>query len=216
MRLSKSINLALAIIFIFAASICAQPALEKRHQVGLRVGMWNLSTGIRTEISAGSVETSVGTNGGMGGVFYGYYMQENLALNVGFNSFMGDVETRVGTGTVTSETATITAVLLGLKYYPIKSTLEGTVRPYVGVSAGPYIGSQSKTEVSSEIVVESRTETAFGGKIDAGVDFILGRHFMLGVGIGYNLMSEFDQPIGGSQDYSGGEFALGISYIFGG
>lgn len=49
-----------------------------------------------------------------------------------------------------------------------------------------------------------------------GVDFVLGSHFMPGIALSYNLMSDFDKPIGGSKNYGGPEFSFGISYLFGG
>jgi len=86
----------------------------------------------------------------------------------------------------------------------------------VKVAVGPFVGQQEKTEEGVfGVIVESRSLTVFGGQVGAGVDFILSRHFMLGVGLGYNLMADFDEPIGGSKNYSGPEFSVGLSFLFG-
>ncbi len=34
--------------------------------------------------------------------------------------------------------------------------------------------------------------------------------------VGYNLMSDFDEAVGGSRNDSGPEFSLGFGYVFGG
>jgi len=56
---------------------------------------------------------------------------------------------------------------------------------------------------------------AFGGQLGAGIDFILSPHFMAGIAGGYNIMADFEEPIGGSVNYGGPEFSIGLSYLFG-
>jgi len=40
------------------------------------------------------------------------------------------------------------------------------------------------------------------------------RKIFLGANLGYNLMSDFDRTIGGSDNYSGPEFSVGLSFLF--
>jgi len=190
-------------------------SLEKRHLIGLRLGMWNQVANVRTEVGVGGVSTSVGSDGFLGGVSYGHWLKEDLALNISVGGMMADVETRVGLLGVSHETAAVTHILVGLKQYFPKSTYGSSVRPFVKASLGPYIGSQTRTETGLVVSVESRSEPAFGGQAGVGVDFVVGRHFLTGISVGYNLMNDFDEPIGGSKNYSGPEFSLGFSYLFG-
>jgi opacity protein-like surface antigen len=209
-----SVIAALAIVMVIFSGTTHAQSLEKRHQIGLRVGMWNQTTGTRTEIGAGTVTTSVGNNGAMGSVFYGHWLQENLALDISVGGMLADVESSAGITGVTSETAVIGRILLGVKYYFLKSTYNSSVRPFVNASLGLFNGSQTTSEVGWVIVTESRTESAFGGQLGGGLDFVLSRHFMLGLALGYNLMTDFKEPIGGSKNYSGPEFGIGLSYLF--
>ena len=39
---------------------------------------------------------------------------------------------------------------------------------------------------------------------------------MLGVRGAYDLMADFDEPLGGRDNYNGAEFRIGISWVFGG
>ena len=178
--------------------------------------MWSQSTGTRTEVSIGSVTTEVGSNGGMGGIAYTHWFEEKMALMVTARGMSADVSTKVEGGNVSSVTPTIAPVLFGLKYYFPRSTFGGKVRPFASVLVGPFIGTQSSTEVGLVVATESRTETAIGGQLGAGIDIVLSKRFMLGLAVGYNLMSDFEKPIGGSKNYSGGEFTFGFGYLFGG
>jgi hypothetical protein len=57
--------------------------------------------------------------------------------------------------------------------------------------------------------------TVFGGQLGAGVDFELSRHFMLGLSLKYNLMSDFHEINVGRRNYSGFECCLGIGFAWG-
>jgi len=210
----KAIITLTCIVLMLAVSADAI-SLEKRHQLGLRLGMWNQITNTRTEVGVGGVETSVESSGMLGGIAYGHWLEEHLALTFSIGGMALDISTNTGASGVTTETSAMASMLMGVKYYFAKSTLESSVRPYLKSSAGPFIGSQSSNEVGTTIVNESRTEFAFGGQLGAGVDFVTGRHFMMGFGLGYNLMTDFSEPIGGSKNYSGPEFSFEFNWLFG-
>jgi hypothetical protein len=201
---------------VLALAISADAvSLEKRHQLVLRLGMWNQVTDTRVEVGVGGVQTSVGSNGMLGGIAYGHWLEENLALTLSVGGMALDVSTDAGVLGVTTETSTIASVHMGVKYYLVKSTLNSSTRPYLKGSVGPFIGTQSSNEVGITVVSESRTESAIGGQFGAGMDFVVGRHFMMGLGLAYNLMSDFKEPIGGSKNYSGPELSFEFSWLFG-
>ena len=212
MKLSRL--LAFVTVVALAASVQAG-SLEKRHQLGLKLGFWNQVTDVRSEVGITSVTTSVESSGPAGAVVYGYWIQPNLALTVCAGSMMADVTSEVSPGTVTAETAVVVRLMMGVKYHFLESSLESQVRPHLIVEVGPFIGSQTKEEVGLTVVTESRSEMAIGSHLGAGTDFLLGRHFILGATVGYNLMTDFEQPIGGSKNYSGPEFSISFAYIFG-
>ena len=151
----------------------------------------------------------------LGGIAYGHWLEEHLALTVSIRAMALDISTNTGAFGVITETSTITSMLVGVKYYLVKSTLASSVRPNLKGSVGPFIGSQSTTRAGTTTVTESRTENVFGGQLGAGVDFVTGRHFMMGFGLGYNQMADFGNPIGGSENYSGPELSFEFSWLFG-
>ncbi|UCD64160.1 MAG: hypothetical protein JSW34_01620 [Candidatus Zixiibacteriota bacterium] len=204
----------LSVVLLLSTSTGAQ-SLEKRHQVGLRAGAWNQVTNVRAEVSADGVTTSVGSTGAFGGVFYGHWLKENLALDISVGGMVADIETEVSTIGVTSKTGYVGQILLGARYYFLESTLSSSVRPFGKAGVGPLIGSQNETRVGTTVTTEERSEMAFGGQVGGGVDFILSRRFALATAVGYNFMTDFSESIGGSTNYSGPEFTISFSYVFG-
>jgi hypothetical protein len=101
------------------------------------------------------------------------------------------------------------------KYMPA-SLLRTPVRPFVSVGLGALIGSEEKTEiVGAQLSESSLTMGAFGSELGLGVDFILARPLMLGAKTSYLLATDFPEPLAGRRNYSGLEFAVNISWLFG-
>jgi hypothetical protein len=204
----------IAIVGLIAVSADAQ-SLNRRHQIELRLGMWNQTTDARTEIGPGAVSTSVESDGFLGGIAYGRWLEEGLALTINVGGMAAQSETRTGLLETTTETDVVAPIILSMKYYLPKSTYGTSVRPFLKAGVGTFIGVQTIEETSLTVVTQSRTEMAIGGQLGAGVDFVVGRHFVTGLTIAYNVMNDFEEPIGGSRNYSGPEFVLGFSFVFG-
>lgn len=214
MYLAKSVALSIILIIVLVVSSTAQPLL-KRHEIGIRIGMWNQVSDSRTEVNWKGVSTSVNSSGFLGGLSYSHWMTEGFAVNVSVSAMVADIETNVGYLGVTTETAVVVPIFFGVKQYFPASTFGTGMRPFVQVGLGPYIGSQSRTKSGLEVVAESRSESAMGGQVALGADLLLSRRFLFGVSLGYNLMTDFSEPIGGSRNYSGPDFGLKFSYLFG-
>jgi outer membrane protein W len=190
-------------------------SLDERHQLELKLLGWTQVTDVRTETRPGGYTTSVDAGGVGTGLTYGHWFEERWAWGISVGAMAADVEVRSGSGGTETETAVVTHILLGVKHYFLRSTDGSSVRPFVGGRVGPYIGNQTRTETGPATTVESRMETTLGGQIGGGIDFLTGRHFMAGISVDYNLMADFDKPIGGSNNYGGPVFGIGFSYLFG-
>jgi outer membrane protein W len=208
-------TLALAVLFVAATVPATAQSLEKRHQIELRLGLWNQVNNVRTEVGVGGVSTSVGGSGFLGGLAYGHWLSEGFGLRVSVGAMAAGVDTEIDGSGVSTETAAITQLLLGMRYYLPRSTYGSSVRPFLGAGVGAFIGSQVASEVGAVVTAEARTESAIGGELGAGVDFLLGRHFLTSVGFMFALMTDFEQPIGGSDNYSGPQLTMGFGYVFG-
>lgn len=197
-----------------AGSVLAQP-LDGRHQIELRFGVWNQFNDTRTEIGNG-VSTTVGSSGALGGLAWGHWLTESVALRVSTTALAASVDTDLSGAGVETDVATVSQVTFGIKYYFPASTYGGKARPYVGVGVGPVIGSQSEVRVGSTIRVSERSEAAVGAEVSGGVDLLVSRRIMLSTGLALSLMTDFDRPVGGSDNYTGVQLLLGVSYLLGG
>ena len=191
-------------------------SLAGRHRLGLNLGYWSQTASVRVETVSPDVSTSVQGDGFLGGVTYGYWLGENLALTIEAGALALDTETRVTSTTASTSSAVVGAVLFGLEKYVSGAEDGSSVRPHLGGAVGLYRGSQSEVVAGLTSLVEAREESSFGGRLSAGVDFLVGRSFMMGAAIGYNLMSDFDRPVGGSVNYSGPQMSFGFSLLLGG
>ena len=214
--MSKCMLFVGAVFFLGVVVLHAGP-LEKRSRVELRVGFWSQGGEQRTTTQVGvhGVETTTNSGNGMIAMSYGRWLQENLSVHFTLLASAGEVSTRVGSSGVSTHTMGVYSLLLGVRYYLPESSFDTSLRPYLTTSVGPYVAREAKTEVGSQIIVESQTLTSFGTNLGGGLDFVISRNFMGGVNVGYNLMTDFSEPVGGRDNYSGPEFSIGISYLFG-
>lgn len=214
MKYSK-LFLILASILILGISSLQAGMLEKRHQIELKAGMWNQVTEQRTEILPLDISTTVEGNGFLGGISYNYWLQENLAIGLGVGVLNTDMATLNNLLNSKVAASYVSSVTMNLKYVFLRSSLTSAVKPFVRAGVGTFIGHQDEIISGLESVVASRSEMVMGGQLGAGVDFMFSRYFMSGVTFGYNLMTDFDEPIGGSKNYSGPEFAFTLSLVLG-
>lgn len=198
--------------------------LEKRSRLELRAGWWQQKDGIRQSVIVGPnvVETSIDNGGVSGSLSYAYWMRENLSvyftvgvMPVKVDSHVQSIPSSLSAPVVSQNTVMILPVLFGVRYYLSGHNSATVFRPYLAAAVGPYIGHETKSEVGVQVLQESRTTTVPGGRLGAGIDMQLSRYFMLGIDAGYNLLTEYSDPLGGRENYSGAEFGFGVSWLFG-
>jgi opacity protein-like surface antigen len=203
-----------ACLLLLAASIATAGSLEKRHQLELKLGMWTMNQS-QTEINTSSVSTSFENEGLLAGFSYGHWLEEHVEFTIGFEVMSVTYHSETIVGAVSERTSVVAPILMGVKLYVPQFGSDGSVRPHARLSIGPFVGSQSNTEIDSSVTVESRSEVALGGQVGAGVEFILSRHILTGATFAYSLVGDFDEPIGGSENYSGPSFGFTVSFVFG-
>lgn len=211
-NISKFAALTIVLFVLLSVTIHAYP-LEKRSRIELRGTLWNPGS---STTSISSAYVVVKTNISAGGMLtYAYWARENLAVTLSLGVLASQVDVRTSPTQVSTQVVSVMPILAGVRYYLPKSTYRNSFRPYAAIALGTYIGSESKVRVGSTVVTTVGTETALGGFLGAGLDLQLSRLYMLGVSGGYNLMTDYSKPLGGRDNYSGPEFAIGISFLFG-
>jgi hypothetical protein len=185
-----------------------------RHSLSFSPGYW--STPSRGPSSA-VVRAGWENNSFSSGMLFTHYLDENLAVTAGFNVLeMGEstVVTREGTF---SGSSTLYAIPIGARWFPERMiSRSGTTRPFLAAALGPIIGEAVGSDViGGKVEAGGHTETAALAYLGGGVDFHVSRSFALGLGAGYNLMTDFARSVAGHDNYSGFELRVAFGWVFG-
>jgi hypothetical protein len=187
--------------------------LDGRNRMDLRMA-FSTGGGSASQVdSGGTVSTSV--EGFGGGLDYYRWFREDLALAVSASGRAVDAATYVGFPGTRTETTAISSFLVGVRWYPTRRPT-ASVRPYLTGMVGPYIGSGTST--SSALpgsLVETKVLAAPGAYLGAGVDFRIGGHFMLGVGVGADLPANFSEDLAGTKDYRSFQMNVTFGWVWG-
>lgn len=143
-----------------------------------------------------------------------HWVDDNVAVTAALTVLDADTEDDVDYYSTYSRESGVVSIQMGARYYFPISANYTPVRPYLAFTAGPVVGTTTERYIDTRIFEETRTEVAFGGYVGGGVDFRMGRHFMIGLSGGYMAMSDFDQPINYDENYSGPEFGLSFGFVF--
>jgi hypothetical protein len=161
----------------------------------------------------GIVETSV--QGFGGGLDYYRWFREDLALAITGMGRAVDVSTYVGLPGTRTETTSLSAFLVGLRWYPTKNP-RATVRPHLTAQLGPYIGTGSVTSTGlTGTLIEDKVLAVPGAYLSAGADFRIGSSFVLGAVVGAELPADFSQELSGSKNYRALQIGLSFGWTWG-
>jgi outer membrane protein W len=188
--------------------------LKGRSGIDLHIGLYDNTGTTKISVSPEVVTTNAST-GFMGAISYQYWFQDYLSFGISLGALVINANTSTQGTEVSTETATVAPLIIGINYYPLQAHQQSSVLPYLSGYIGPYIGVYSRNEIET-IVVESETivETAFGARLGAGLDFLIGDIFKLGIGVDYHFITDFSRPIGGTTNYSGPSYSLTFGFVF--
>jgi outer membrane protein W len=184
--------------------------LKGRSALELNIGLWGSATAATT-VTTGGVTSEAKTSGLGGNLLYSYWMREYLSLTFSAGFLAGEASSSAGVTGVDQHASAVIPILIGARFYVPEPDPGEKIRPYLAAAAGSFVASEA---ANTGLAQEAHTEAAFGGRAGIGVEFLVGRHFKFGAGVGYNLMTDFENPVGGRKNYNGGEFTLGAGYIF--
>lgn len=187
---------------------------DGRHRLDLR---WTISRQDNGWASAsqpgGVVETSV--QGFGGGLDYYRWFREDLALALTGMGRAVDVSTYVGVPGTRTETTSISAFLVGVRWSPTRNP-RASVRPHVTAQLGPYIGTGTVTSTAwPGSLVENKVLAVPGAYLSAGADFRIGNSFVLGAVFGAELPADFSQELSGSKSYRALQVGLSFGWTWG-
>jgi hypothetical protein len=216
----KKILLMLFFVTVLTQNGLSQPDnstnsfLKGRSGIDLHIGLYD-NTGVTNISLAPTAVVTNASTGFMGSISYQYWIEDYLSLGVSLGALVINANTSVQLTDISTETATVAPLIIGVTYYPLQASQQSSVLPYLSGYFGPYIGVYSRNEIQT-IVIESETivETAFGVRLGAGIDFLIGDIFKIGIGSAYHFITDFSRPIGGETNYSGPSYSLTFGFIF--
>jgi outer membrane protein W len=206
----RALSLILLFVTIGYVSIAQDLSLKGRSAIELNLGLWGGSKASNT-IAGPEIQSEAKTSGFAGGLGYSYWLRENLSLTVTVGLLTTQASSTINAFGVTQQASAVIPLLLGIRLYIPDPESDANVRPFLSAAVGTYFGSEAKNTTLSQ---QAHTETTFGGRLGAGIDFFLGNHFKLGANVGYHLMADFETAIGAKKNYNGTDFSLGAGYIF--
>lgn len=172
------------------------PTLEGRHGVSVGVGLLP-----EAQVKPGTVSSS----GVLGSVSYAYWPHAEWGIDV--SASLHESELMGGNA------ASVTSLLFGASYYPEALALGPFARPYIGVAAGPYVGSETQADFGG---AGTWTQTVVGARLGAGIDAFAWRWLRLGLRAAYHAAPEFENAPGTIRSPSGAQFSFELGVTFGG
>jgi hypothetical protein len=158
-------------------------------------------------------------HGGFAKIGVSNWISEDIAFAIDYT--IHDVETDTWWGDYGDrweELQLVHSVMFGFRFYWPQSRPYSTMRPYFSAGAGPFMGTIEYHEEDAcdcEMYKEIDHTAVLGARLGGGIDFLMGRDFMVGLTGGYVFADEFTNPVGGRYDYSGSEFGMSFSILFG-
>jgi hypothetical protein len=160
----------------------------------------SLSVGLLARVDAAPQATNV--SGVLGGVSYRYWSAPDWSVELGAD--VHDAEVTAGVA------ASVASLLVGANWHPEALAIGSAVRPYLGVAAGPYLGSESDGFRATASV-----RSVLGARVGGGFDAFPSRWFRLGARAAYHVVPEFDEPVGSVRSARGPQFSLELGVLLG-
>lgn len=188
---------------------CNLLPLKGKHSIGFGLGMLN-----QQEATVLTVNVKAEANI-MGNLYYNYWFTDEWALELNAGILNAEIFSGVSMTGIEQKAATVIPVLVGARYYPSFAALAENVRPFVIALVGAHMGHSSSNKVALGVKVgsETKVQSVFGSKVGLGIDAFLSSWMRLGLMAGYNIGSDFKEPVGTRENYSGFDLSLNFGIM---
>ena len=207
----------LCFLLLATPAMISAGEMERRSRIELRMGLRHQggNGGAATTIGPLGVETTAGSGGLFFSLGYSRWMRQDVAGYATLGVMAVEASSRVGPSGVSQRAAVICPIIVGVRYYTGTPAFQTRFRPFLTAGIGPVTGFEARNDVGIQVVQKAATMTAFGGRAGAGLDVRMGGSVVTNATLGFNLMTDFSEALGGRRNYSGFEFGLGIGWQFG-
>lgn len=204
----------LSVVSLSYSSTYAQGlSLKDRSTLEVNIGVWGGSN-VSSTIGVGGVQSTANTSSFVGNFVYAYSLRENLAVTLSAGVLSAGASVNAGILGASQEAGTVIPLLIGVRYYVPSPEHGEKVRPFLSLGVGTYLGFEASSSVGLTVVQETQSESAFGSRIGAGIDFYVSDSFKFVANAGYNIMTDFSAPVTGRTNFNGGDFSVGAGFVF--
>ena len=176
-------------------------SMRGTHTVVFNAGSWSLASSAAT--NAGSSNQQ---GGFVGSITHKFWLSDKWSIGPSISILDTGVKRSTSSGNEAGRSALLTTILFGVNRAFILSQDRVNVIFYVSASLGPYMTSTAPQDAQ----VESTALTAFGIRPSAGMHWFLTDWLLFDFSAGYHQVSDFDEPLGEYNNYSGLEFSMGL------
>jgi len=202
------------IILLLSTTALAGPYRHK-SRLEIKLGLANIDFDSEEEFY-GEYDRRLSIDGNASfAIGYSHWLDDNTSIGIALGVLSYDEESWQEYGYVVDSEVAVMPLFVKLRYYPGHPRRYADIRPFVDFGLGPVFGFEKIEEIGDWVYTYERRQSVMGGYIGGGIDFLLGRRLMLGVGGGYYFMGDFKRPVGAHYNYSGAEFSVGFSVLFG-
>ena len=181
----------------------ARFSMSGTHTIVFNAGSWSLASSASVT-NPGSSELQSG--GFVGSITHKYWLSNRWAIGPSISIFDTGAKTFTSSESEFSRPVLLTTILIGVNYSFILSQDRVNIIFYVSASLGPYMTSTVPEDLQSKSV----SVTAFGVRPQAGMHWFLNNWLLFDFSAGYHQVSDFSQPVGKYDNYSGIEFSMGL------
>ena len=209
-KLILGIELILLILALAGSTAAQDYQMIGRFSLGVNIGFYSGSN-YASSTAYNGYKTNISSNLFFGGISVSHWAQEDLAIKFSAGMMTGSETISITSNNQVQDVSAVIPILIGINYYLPEPLSANRIRTFISGSIGTYTGHEIKNNI---LLLRVNSETVMGARAGAGVDYILFKHALLGANLGYNAMNDFSHPIGGKNNYNGGDFSLQFDYLF--
>lgn len=181
--------------------------LNGTHAISMSPG-FKMNSSSSTNTTIGSVDVDANY---IGIVQYKYWFENDWSVNASIGVIGAESDVRFANVSSIS----VIPILFGFSFYPEKFEIGSVGRVYFGLNTGVYMGTASKTYLSSSNMgTGTVNETVFGVEPHFGIDFFILKWVKIGPSFSYHLMGDFEEVIGDRDNYSDPAFFINMGIRF--
>ena len=190
--------------------------MNGRFLVGMHFGMWSNPNDqtVSTPLEKTAFHADVGSLTSTFELLR--FVREDVAVGIAVHPMVAQVDASTSSaGTVSNNRVGVGIPFMGRWYPTRRITRRRGLEPWVGAGFGPLIGADVTTFSAGTLVSDAGVKATVAGLLQAGIDFRVGSHVVLGASGGYNWSGRVVNRNGSRTRYTGSEVSFGIGIVLG-